>query len=126
MSAKRGCAGAPGTCTRTGGGKNQETCLKPEAERYCWSSAQKRWVNVTEAGIKVNLQKPGFANQVYGAAARHMDTCIIGEGIFLPSQHLSWSVCVERGREILAVKQFLCIVDIFVVVLCKMFSFYSQ
>lgn len=81
---------------------------------------------MTETGIKVNLQKPRFANQVCGAAARHMDACIIGEGVFLPSQCLSWSLCVERAGEILAVKQRLCIVGIFVVVLCKMFSLYSH
>lgn len=73
-----------------------------------------------------NLQKPGFANQVCGAAARHIDGWRIDEGMFLPSQCLSWPLCVERAREILAVKQLLCIADIFVVVSCKMFSLHSQ
>lgn len=107
MSAKRGCAGAPGTCsagatTRTGGGKNQETCLQPEAERYCWSSAQKRWVNVTEAGIKVNLQKPGFANQVCGAAAGHMDAYMHywGGNIFTIPVSFMVTLCGKGRRNI--------------------------
>lgn len=38
----------PGPPRQQGEEKTQENYLKPVAGRYCWSSAQKRWVKVTE------------------------------------------------------------------------------
>lgn len=51
--------------------------------------------------------------------------CYWGGNIFTIPVSFMVTVCA-KGREILAVKQLLFIVDTFVLVLCKTFSLYSQ